>query len=83
MRLGAMADAYKHQLSDPEMGNLSFEERIALLVDIEWTNRKNNRLKRLIANATFDQPRPTSGISISQDGNLTVSNWLCWEVAVT
>ncbi len=70
MRLGAMADAYKHQLSDPEMGNLSFEERIALLVDIEWTNRKNNRLKRLIANATFDQPQAHLGdIDFSpQDG---------------
>ena len=61
MRLGAMADAYKHQLSDPEIGNLSFEERMALLVDIEWTNRKNNRLKRLIANAAFDQPQAHLG----------------------
>ncbi len=34
MRLGAMAEAYKQQLSDPQMYNLSFEERMALLTDI-------------------------------------------------
>jgi DNA replication protein DnaC len=61
MRLGAMAEAYKQQLSDPEMCNLSFEERMALLTDIEWTNRKNNRLKRLIANAKFDQTQAHLG----------------------
>jgi DNA replication protein DnaC len=55
MRLGAMAEAYKWQLSDVEMCSLSFEERMTLLTDIEWTSRKNNRLKRLIANARFDQ----------------------------
>ena len=27
-----------------------------MLVDIEYTNRKNNRLKRLIRNAELEQP---------------------------
>ena len=27
-----------------------------MLVDIEYSSRKNNRLKRLIKNAGFDQP---------------------------
>lgn len=55
MRLPAMADALKDQLSDPSMTALQFEERIGLLVDIEWSNRKNNRLRRLIKSANFDQ----------------------------
>jgi len=61
MRLGAMAEAYKQQLSDPEMCSLSFEERMALLTDIEWTRRRNNCLKRLIANAKFYQPQAHLG----------------------
>lgn len=55
MRLTAMADAFRTQLKDNSLNNLSFEERLGLLVDIEYTRRKNNRLKRLIRNAAFDQ----------------------------
>jgi DNA replication protein DnaC len=55
MRLTAMADAYRMQLKEHSLDHLSFEERLGLLVDIEYTSRKNNRLKRLIRNANFDQ----------------------------
>jgi len=57
MHLGAMAAAYQQQLADPQMESLSFEERMAILTDIEYTSRKNHRLDRLIKNSTFDQPR--------------------------
>jgi DNA replication protein DnaC len=50
-----MADAYRMQLKEHSLDHLSFEERLGLLVDIEYTSRKNNRLKRLIRNANFDQ----------------------------
>lgn len=53
MRLGAMAQAFKAQMSDPNMAALSFEDRFGLLVDHEWTTRKNNHLNRLIKTATF------------------------------
>ena len=53
MRLGAMAQAFKAQMSDPNMADLSFEDRFGLLVDHEWTTRKNNHLNRLIKTATF------------------------------
>lgn len=56
MRLTTMADAFRSQISDPSMREVSFEDRFGLLVDVEYTNRKNNRLKRLIRNAAFDQP---------------------------
>ncbi len=55
MRLTAMADALRIQESDPSMKELSFEERLGMLVDIEYTSRKNNRLKRLIRNAELEQ----------------------------
>ena len=55
MRLTTMADAYRRQLQEHSLDNFSFEERLGLLVDIEYTSRKNNRLKRLIHSAGFDQ----------------------------
>lgn len=56
MRLGTMADAFKEQLTDPNIAELSFEDRFGLLVDREWTTRKNNHLARLIKNAHFSEP---------------------------
>ena len=56
MRLTAMADAFRNQLDDPKFKEVPFEDRFGMLVDIEYSSRKNNRLKRLIKNAGFDQP---------------------------
>ena len=56
MRLTTMADAFRAQATDPSMRDLPFEDRFGLLVDVEYSSRKNNRLKRLIHNAEFDQP---------------------------
>lgn len=56
MRLTAMSDAYRNQISDTKMREVPFEDRFGMLVDIEYCSRKNNRLKRLIRNAEFDQP---------------------------
>ena len=56
MRLTTMADTFRAQAADPSMRDLSFEDRFGLLVDVEYSSRKNNRLKRLIHNAEFDQP---------------------------
>ena len=56
MRLTSMSDAFITQINDPKMKDFSFEDRFALLVDVEYNNRKSNGLKRLIRNAGFDQP---------------------------
>jgi hypothetical protein len=53
MRLSAMAENFRIQISDGAYSDLSFEERFGLLVDTEWARRKNNKLKRLIAKADF------------------------------
>ena len=55
MRLTAMADAFRIQLDDKSMKEIPFEDRFGMLVDIEYTSRKNNRLKRLIRNAELEQ----------------------------
>ncbi|MDE5820146.1 MAG: IS21-like element helper ATPase IstB [Lachnospiraceae bacterium] len=74
MRLTTMADAFRNQISDPSMREVPFEDRFGLLVDVEYTGRKNNRLKRLIKNAEFDQPSAsvadidyTSGRKLNKD----------------
>ena len=51
MRLNGMADAFKEQLQQPEINELSFEERFALLVDRQWTWSEDRRMKRLLSNA--------------------------------
>jgi len=60
MKLSAMAASYRQQMDDSGLNKLSFDERFGLLVDTEWTTRKNNRLKRLIHSASF----PLSGACI-------------------
>lgn len=56
MRLTSMSDAFRNQMEDPRMKEIPFEDRFGMLVDIEYSNRKSNSLKRLICNAGFDQP---------------------------
>lgn len=56
MRLTAMAEAYRQQIQDASSYEaLSFEERLGLMIDIEWARRKNNRLAKLIHKADFEQ----------------------------
>ncbi len=57
MRLSAMADGYRVQLQDPSLSELTFSDRFGMLVDQEYRARKNNRLKRLIQQAGFEQPQ--------------------------
>lgn len=56
MKMGVMASAFSSQLDDRAMGEMSFEERVGLMVDAEWTARRNNRLTRLIRKACFSDP---------------------------
>lgn len=53
MKMSIMAQAFREQTKDNGFATMSFEERFGLLVDAEWTTRKNNRLARLIKNADY------------------------------
>ena len=71
MHLSAMAKAFKDQLTDPNMAGMSFEDRFGLLVDHEWTTRKNNHLNRLIKSAGFAEPNAcVEDIEYHADRNL-------------
>ena len=51
MKLSAMAEAFEQQLGSGEHATLSFEERIGLLVDCEWTAREQRKLTRRLRSA--------------------------------
>ena len=51
MKLNGMAEALKDQLAQPDINQLSFDERFSLLVDRQWTWKENKRLDRLLRNA--------------------------------
>lgn len=53
MKLSGMAEAFRNQTQDQALAGLSFEDRFGLIVDTEWSKRKNNHLTRLIRNAGF------------------------------
>lgn len=56
MRLKGMAIAFKEQMNQPEVTGLSFEERLAMLVDREYTVREERGLTRRLKTAKLKQP---------------------------
>lgn len=56
MRLSVMEQEYRRQMELPAMNELSFEERLAMLVDAEWLARQNKKLKRLLKAANLRNP---------------------------
>jgi DNA replication protein DnaC len=51
LKLFGMAEAFKEQLQQPNLNDLSFEERLGLLVDRQWTFKEDCRLQRLLKDA--------------------------------
>lgn len=84
LRLTGMAEAFAQQLEQPEVQRLSFDERLALLVDREQTYRNNRRLQRLLQAAHFRQQacveeidfQPKRGIDRSLIANLSSCDWI-------
>jgi DNA replication protein DnaC len=63
-KLGAMADAFRDMLSRPDQGQLSFAERLGLLVDHEWTRREENRLTRRLKAARLKAPATVEEVDL-------------------
>jgi DNA replication protein DnaC len=51
MKLNGLADCLKEQLQQPDINELTFEERFSLMVDRQWTWKEDRRMKRLLQNA--------------------------------
>lgn len=53
LRLPALAEAFQRQLGNPKFTELSFEDRVGLLVDAEWTHREQRKLRRRLRQANL------------------------------
>lgn len=51
LKLNGMADSFTLQLQQPQMNDLAFEDRFAMIVDAQWNWKENNRMKRYLKNA--------------------------------
>lgn len=84
LKLTGMAQAFAQQLEQPSSEQLSFEERLALLVDRERTERDNRRLQRLLNSARFKQQacvedinyQANRGLVRSQVASLINGDWI-------
>jgi IstB-like ATP binding protein len=55
MKLHGMADGFRAQLESTQDGQLSFEERFALLVDQQWLWKENRALARRLQSAKLKE----------------------------
>src|SRR5262249_29658516 len=53
LRRRAMAEAFQQQLGNPQLVELSVEDRGGLLVDAEWTHREQRKLRRRLRQANL------------------------------
>ena len=76
MRLLGMASAFEDQLQTPDIGDLSFEERLGFLVDREQTHRDNRRLKTRLTKARLKQQACVEDIDYGSNRGLDKSQML-------
>ncbi len=85
MRLRGLADAWRAQQQDPELSRLTFDERLGLLVDSEWTYRERKKVERNLRQAKLrlgqaciediDYPR-TRGLAKKTVLGLATCKWI-------
>lgn len=84
LRLSGFREALKEQMADSKYFDLSFEERLALLIDHELTLRQDRRLKRSLQKARFPEKAciadldmsPSRGVEKKLVLSLAQCNWL-------
>jgi DNA replication protein DnaC len=85
LRLPAMAEAFQHQLGRADFAELSFEDRLGLLVDAEWTHREQRKLQRRLHAANLrrqaswediDWHSPRRGLDKAQVQSLATCAWI-------
>jgi len=65
LRLPAFRAALEEQLHNPQYADLSFEDRLGLLVDRECIHRDNNRLQRRLKAARLHLPSTIEDLDLS------------------
>lgn len=75
LRLRGMAEAFATEQERPEAATLSFEERLGLLVDAEWTHRRNTTLARLLREAKLRIPACPEDVEFGAARGLDRAAW--------
>ena len=70
MKLHAMAEAFTEQLASHDYAQLSFEERLGLLIDTEHTARENRKLQRRLQAAKMRYPASLEDIDFNAPRHL-------------
>jgi DNA replication protein DnaC len=70
MKLSGMADALRQQRGSPEHTKLSFDERLGLLVDAEWTAREQRKLTKRLRAAKLRYPASVEDIDFKHPRGL-------------
>jgi len=71
LHLQAMAVAFEHQRGGSQYAELSFEDRLGLLVEAEWTAREQRRLTQRLRHAKLRYPASLEDIDFSTPRGLT------------
>lgn len=84
MKLNGMADGYDAQRQQPQMAELSFDERFGMLVDEQWRWREERALTTRLRNAKFKLQaciedidyRTSRGLKRAQIDPISSSEWI-------
>lgn len=76
LKLTGMVEALQEQLQQADMGQLSFEERLSLLLDRETVTRENRRLKTRLIQAKLKQQACIENIDFKSSRGLERSTLL-------
>ncbi len=90
MKLNGMAEGYEEQSRQPRAAELSFDERLGLLVDRQWTWREDRALKTRLQHAKFKLSacvedldfQTGSGLKRAQVEQLATSQWVGYHQSV-
>ena len=70
MKLFGLVAAFDTQLSSSEYDELSFEERVGLLVDAEWSDRECRKLSRRLKAAKLRYPASLENVNFQASRGL-------------
>ena len=70
LRLTAFRDGLREQSANPHYADLSFEERLLLLVELECTHRSASRIQRRLKLAEFPLPATIEELDFSPERGL-------------
>lgn len=70
MLLGAMAQPHQNYLERNRFEGMTCDEYLALLTDHQWEERENNKISRLLKQASFRQTATISDIKYTAERNL-------------